>query len=182
MKMVETEAILRELMIASQAGSASEYRRLLEALKIRLDIFFRRRLADPSAAEDLVQEALMTIHVKRDTYDPAQPFTAWAYAIARYKLVDHFRRNRIRAHVPIDEVDFLGEADTGFAAAEARLDVERMMETLPEGQANALRLTKLDELSVAEAAEKSRSGISAIKVNVHRGLKALMARRGDQEN
>lgn len=100
----------------------------------------------------------MTIHVKRDTYDPAQPFTAWAYAIARYKLVDHFRRNRIRAHVPIDEVDFLGEADTGFAAAEARLDVERMMETLPEGQANALRLTKLDELRSPKQRKRAAAG------------------------
>ena len=178
--MIETEAVLRELMIAGQSGGATEYRRLLTALKTRLEIYFRRRLADPAAAEDLVQEALMAIHIKRDTYDPAQPFTAWAYAIARYKLIDHFRRSRLRTYVPLDEAEFLGEIDTGFAAAEARMDVTRLMETLPEGQAQALRLTKVDQLSVAEAAEKSQSGISAIKVGVHRGMKALMAKLGVQ--
>lgn len=181
--MIETETVLRELMIASQAGGAAEYRRLLAALKVRLEVYFRRRLGDVSAVEDLVQEALMAVHVKRDTYDPGQPFTAWAYAIARYKLIDHFRRSRVRQHVPLDdEADFLGGPDAGFAAADARMDLERMMDDLPESQARALRLTKLDELSVAEAAEKSRSGISAIKVSVHRGMKALAARLGMQES
>ena len=179
--MIQSEPVLRELMISSQAGCAADYRRLLEAVKTRLGPYFRRRLADLSAAEDLVQETLMAIHVKRDTYDPSQPFTAWAYAIARYKLIDHYRRHKLRAHVPLDEADFLGEPDAGFVAAEARMDVERMLDALPEGQAN-LRLTKLEELSVAEAAERTRNGSSAIKVNVHRGLKALMARRREQEN
>ena len=43
-------------------------------------------------AEDLVQETLIAIHSRRATYDPGQPFTAWVYGIARYKLIDEFRR------------------------------------------------------------------------------------------
>lgn len=175
----ETEAQLRAWMIASQAGEAPAYRRLLAALQARLEVYYRRRLGDPSSAEDLVQETLMAVHAKRDTYDPDQPFTAWAYAIARYKLIDHYRRYRRHSHAPLeDEAVFMGQTDAGFGAAEARMDVERLLEELPEGQVRALRMTKIEELSVAEAAEASATGASAIKVRVHRGLKTLMTRLG----
>ncbi|WP_417494350.1 sigma-70 family RNA polymerase sigma factor [Maricaulis sp.] len=175
--MIASETELRAMMIASQEGNAPVYRRLLTALRPRLDVFYRRRVSDGSAAEDLVQETLMAMHIKRDTYDPGQPFTAWVYGIARYKLIDYYRRNRKHQSVPLDGLEeFLGEADHGFAAADARMDLGRMMQDLPAAQSRAVQLTKVEELSVAEAAEQTASGISAVKVNVHRGLKTLIAR------
>ncbi|WP_339746520.1 sigma-70 family RNA polymerase sigma factor [uncultured Maricaulis sp.] len=183
--MIASENELRTMMIASQDGDAPAYRHLLTALRPRLEIFYRRRVHDGSAAEDLVQEALMAIHIKRDTFDPGQPFTPWVYGIARYKLLDYYRRHHKHQSVPLDGIaEFIGEADHGFAAADARMDLGRLMQDLPAAQSRAVQLTKLEELSVAEAAEKTQSGTSAVKVNVHRGLKALIAKfqKSEAEN
>ncbi|WP_300544548.1 sigma-70 family RNA polymerase sigma factor [Maricaulis sp.] len=176
------EAQLRSLMVASQAGDAAAYRTLLRDVQQRLTGYFRQRAGDPSAVEDLVQETLMAIHVKRDTYDPGQPLTAWIYAIARYKLVDFYRAHRRRASLPLDdEAQFLAAADPAQGAAMARLDLDRAMAELSAPQAEALRLTKVEGLSVEEAAARSGRGVSAIKVNVHRGLKALRDRFAGRE-
>jgi len=78
-------------MVAALAGDGASYRMLLTALTRHLRGYFSRRL-DPAAAEDAVQECLIAIHTHRATYDSAMPFTAWMYGIARYKLLDEFRR------------------------------------------------------------------------------------------
>ena len=85
-------------MLRSLDGDAAAYRELLGELYARLQTYFGRRLRpDRGQAEDLVQETLMAIHAKRATFQRGLPVTAWAYAIARYKLVDHLRREG-RAH------------------------------------------------------------------------------------
>ena len=113
------ETDLRLLMIDGLAGDAQSYRRLLDHLSRYLRGYFLRRLGnDKSAdAEDLVQETLAGLHQKRATYDPGQPFTAWVHAIARYKMIDHFRRRKIRIHLPIDDVT---EACSSRTAARRR--------------------------------------------------------------
>ena len=78
----------------------------------------------PAAAEDAVQETLIAIHTRRATYDPDLPFTAWVYGIARYKLVDEYRRHKRPATVPLDEAGELFGHDEAEAAI-ARRDVEQ---------------------------------------------------------
>jgi RNA polymerase sigma factor (sigma-70 family) len=98
------EGDLRALMIASLDGDAAAYRVLLETISWRLSLYFQRRLSrDPAEVDDLVQETLMAIHNRRGTYDRSQMFTAWIFAIARYKLVDHFRRSGRKRSVPLDD-------------------------------------------------------------------------------
>src|SRR5580704_999108 len=89
-------------MIAAQAGDGAAQTRLLTALAGRLRAFYARRLGSGDV-EDLVQEALLAIHVKRATFDPRFDFTPWAFAIARYKLVDHFRRTGARPSMPLED-------------------------------------------------------------------------------
>ena|SRR5579862_9829145 len=105
MRQVRTpDADLKALMLASLAGDAAAYRTLLESLERALAAFFRRRLAgDGAEAPDLVQETLIAIHTRRGTYDASQSFTAWAYGIARHKLIDHYRRRGRAATVPLDD-------------------------------------------------------------------------------
>jgi RNA polymerase sigma-70 factor (ECF subfamily) len=173
--MIAAEDDLKALMVRSQDGDAAAYRALLNAVREALAIYFGRRLSDAMAAEDLTQETLMAIHAKRATYDPAQPFTAWAYALARYKLIDHYRRSRIRRTEPLEGAEALFSIDAGFDAAAARMDLDTLMRELPEKQADAIRMTKVEGLSTAEAAARAGASESAIKVSVHRGLKALSA-------
>ncbi|HET6970782.1 MAG TPA: sigma-70 family RNA polymerase sigma factor, partial [Phenylobacterium sp.] len=93
---VDLEPRLNALMRRAQAGEAAAWRELLSELAERLAVYFGRRLSQDHAAdlEDLVQETLLAIHRRRATYDPGQPFTAWAYAVARYKLIDYLRSDK----------------------------------------------------------------------------------------
>jgi RNA polymerase sigma-70 factor (ECF subfamily) len=120
----------------------------------------------------LVQETLIAIHTRRASYDPAQPFTAWLHAVARYKLIDHFRRSGIRRTLPLEEAASV-VADEDTRAAEAARDVEQLLQHLPENKRALIRHVKLDGLSTAEAAAKTGLSESAVKVGVHRSLKAL---------
>lgn len=171
------EAELRALMTASLRGDATAHRTLLGALSGHLRGYYRSRLTragrKAEETEDLVQEALMAVHTQRHTYDPVQPLTPWVYAIARYKLIDYLRRTRgAMTDVPIEDAgEIIAQDDR--AAAESALDLGRLLGRLPEKTRLAIKYVKVDGLSVAEAAVRCGISESAIKINVHRGLKAL---------
>jgi RNA polymerase sigma factor (sigma-70 family) len=162
-------------MIGGLEGDADAHAALLRTLVPMLRSFFGRRLrgADDDV-EDLVQETLMAIHMRRATYDRARPFAAWAYAVARYKMVDHFRRSR--RTVPMEGLEDILVAEGFEDACAARIDIDKLLGGISAKQARAIRDTKVDGLSVAEAAKAGGLSETDVKVSVHRGLKALAAR------
>ena len=171
------EERLKELLLGGLGGDAVAYRLFLGALTGHLRAFLRRRLERlPEEVEDLVQELLLAIHNKRHTYDPAQPLTAWVQAIARYKLIDLLRR-RSRTDVLNDSLDdddeLLSGADND--AAEARFDIAKLLQGLPDRQRLPIMYVKLEGDSVAGTAKRTGMSESAVKVGIHRGLKALAA-------
>ena len=174
---IDSETEFKTLMVASLTGDGAAYHRLLKALTPHLRAYFVRRLNVKAEAEDLVQETLIAIHTKRLSYDTAQPFTVWLHAIARYKLIDHFRKSGVRKTVPLDEADAI-TADCDNEASEASRDVEQLLASLPEAKRALLRQVKIEGLSTAEAAAATGLSESAVKVSVHRSLKALMLRIG----
>ena len=117
----------------------------------------------------------MSIHTRRDSCDPEQFFTHWVNAIARYKLIDYLRRTRASLKdLPIDDADdILGQEDQ--IGIESALDFGRLLKRLPEKMQRAIRCVKIEGLSTSEAATKCGMSESAIKVSVHRGLKAMAA-------
>ncbi len=172
------EANLKALMIAAQTGDAAAYRQLLVALGSHLRAFYRRRLArDPDSVEDLVQETLLAVHNQRHTFEPDEPFTPWVYAIAKYKLVDFLRRNSRRAEtaLPDDDDASLFDERTDEAAV-ARRDVGRLLATLPDRFRLPIQYVKLEGLSVEETALRTGMSAAAVKIGVHRGIKALARR------
>lgn len=177
-----TEQRLRQLFVLALAGDGAAYRQFLKALGAHLRAYFRKRLSQfPDDVEDLVQETMLAIHSHRHTYRPEQPLTAWVHTIARYKLVDLLRsRSRREAlNDPLDdELQLFARSDT--EAADARRDLGRLLAALPERQRRALLMTKVEGASVAEAAAAMGMSEVAVKVSVHRGIKALAARvKGD---
>lgn len=180
--MDSVEVQLKILMLAGLAGDAEAHQRLLSAAAVRLRAYFGRRLGrDAADVEDLVQETLIAIHQRRDSYNPALPFTAWLHAIARYKLIDHYRRSGIRTHVPLDDVVEPAAADD-LGPALAVSDVDRLLAELPEKHRAAIRLTRIQGYSVAEASGMTGQSPSSIKIGVHRGLKKLAMRvRGEHD-
>jgi len=169
------DARLRELFLAGLGGDADAHRAFLREAAAALRAYFRNRLrAAPEDAEDLVQETLIAVHTKRETFDPKYPLTAWLYAIARYRLIDHVRRNKRRGiAVPIENADAALLTSPEHEASDARRDVAQLLELLPEKQRTAIRLIKLEQKSVREAAAITGWSESDLKVSAHRGLKAL---------
>jgi RNA polymerase sigma-70 factor (ECF subfamily) len=170
------ESQLKALMLAGLAGDAVSYRRLLHVVQAQLRSYFRRRIgSDDAALEDLVQETLIAIHTRRGTYDPDRPLTAWLHAIARYKLIDVLRDRRSRPFVPLDdETDFSAIDDSN--ATTARLDIARLLETVPTRTRELIRAVKIEGRSVAEVSASSGLSESAVKVAIHRGLSRMAAR------
>ena len=170
---------LRALMISGLDGEAAAYRTLLDGLSLSLRAYYKGKLVGAgravTEAEDLVQEALIAIHVHRHTYDRSVPLMPWVYAIARYKLIDHLRRTRSSmSNVPIDDAADISAHDDSVDT-ESTLDVDRLLEELPDKMQRSIRYVKLDGLSVAETASRTGMSESAVKVSIHRGLKALAA-------
>lgn len=187
MSLEEFETQLRPVFLAALAGDAAAYRHFLDAIGGRLRGYLRQMLAragrhEPSEAEDVLQEVLLALHLSRHSYDPTSPVTAWAHAIARYKLVDHLRRSgRHAGNLPLDDEAFQLADRSEAASTEARLDLDRAMASLPERTRGLIDRVRLQGASVAEAASAAGMTENAAKVAIHRGLQAMakfLARRG----
>lgn len=177
MNVRSTEPELRSLMIAGLDGDAASHRSLLERLSCQLRAYFKRHLIrihrGPVEAEDLVQETLFAVHTRRHTYDRSQPITPWVYAIARYKFLDYLRRSKATSgDLSLDFIEETSVHDDS-AHVESSLDLEKLLADLPPKMRQAIQHVKLDGLSVSEAAARSGMSESAVKVSIHRGLKAL---------
>ena len=169
------EGQLRAWMIGGLNGDPVDHESLLRALVPLLRAFYRRRISSGhDDIEDMVQETLIAVHTRRATYDRNRAFTAWLFAIARYKMIDQFRRTR--RTVPIDDLDDILVAEGFESSSIARIDINDLLDTLPAKQARAIRATRIEGSSIAEAASTAGISESDVKVSVHRGLKALAAR------
>lgn len=178
------ESNIHPLWLKANTGDERAYARVLGLIAKRLRQFYGRRLqGKPSEVEDLVQETLLALHLKRDTYDTGSPLSAWVFAIARYKLVDMWRKHG-RQDAFNDSLDELDEQDVPVAQARdegAGQDLETLLDSLPIAQKSAIWLTKVEGLSLQEASDKTGVSVAALKVQVHRGLKQLallVTRRG----
>lgn len=170
------EQQLKPLMLMGLAGDTAAQRQLLELCAERLRDYYRRRLPGPEPdVEDLVQETLIAIHQRRASYDVRRPFTVWLHAIARYKLADLLRNRQRRREAQLSNAAWLIESEHEALELGVSYDVERLLDILPDQQREAVRLTKLDGLSVAEAADRTGCSVSNIKVLTHRGIRAMMA-------
>ena len=174
----DTENRLRELLVQGLDGDAAAYHQFLKALSAHLRAYFRKRLFQrPDEVEDLVQETLLAVHNQRQTYQTDQPLTAWVHAIARYKLIDLLRSRATREALtdPLDdELEVFAASDSD--AADAKKDLNKLLASLPDRQRLPIVHVKLEGLSVVEAARLTGMSVSAIKIGVHRGLKALAAK------
>ncbi len=169
------------LMAAAQRGDAAAYRRLLHGLTPLVRSWLRRRGLDHWTCEDLAQDVLMTVHRVRHTYDPARPFAPWLAAIVRRRMIDRLRRDAgARSREVYDPLLIAGipaeETADALEARDAAALLHDALASLPACQREALSLTKVQELSVAEAASRTGRTPGALRVSAHRALRALQAR------
>jgi RNA polymerase sigma-70 factor (ECF subfamily) len=168
-----------DLMRLANAGDASAYQRLLRAVTPVLRAAARRglvRAGQPAdQAEDIVQDILLAVHLKRHTWDSRAAFAPWLFAIARNKLIDALRRRGRRIFVNIDD---FAETIAGEPAAETvpAKDVDVHLGALPPRQRDVLRAIAVDSASIKATAAKLAMSEGAVRVALHRGLATLAAR------
>ncbi len=178
------EARWSELMRAGLDGDAGAYRRLLEELAPMLRAMARRGLARAGLGnadvEDVVQEILLAIHLKRNTWMRDAPLAPWAGAIARHKLIDTLRRRGRRAETPIDDlIDVL--PDTQAAPEKSHTELSRIVGRLDGRERDVVQAISLDGGNIKDTAAKLSISEGAVRVALHRGLKRLSQLYRDAE-
>jgi len=172
-----------EWMTLAQGGDEAVYQQLLISVLPRVRAIVRRRVKDPDHAEDVVQEVLLSVHKSRHTYDPNLKFGPWLHIIAERRTIDYLRKvyRLAEREVLVDEYPetFLANG-TNTVEDEILVfeDLGRLkvaMEHLPLGQREAVKLLKLNKLSLKEASKVSGMTVASLKISMHRALKALRA-------
>ncbi len=165
-------------MAAAQSGDATAYHRLLTEVGAWLKRYYARRLP-PAFVDDAVQDALLAIHQKRHTYDPARPFEPWLAAVARHKWIDRLRALKAAPTQALEED--IAVPDHGDAVTSA-WSLEALLRQIKPAQAEVIRLVKLQGLSIEEASARTGQSMSLVKVNIHRGLGRLQVLAGGQSD
>jgi len=172
----DRDRIWAEWMRAANAGDEIAYRRLLEALAPVLRQVVRRGFAHSGFGncdvEDVVQETLLAIHLKRQTWDEDESITPWVTAIARHKLIDSLRRRGRHVETPIDDFLDVLPAEPATERLSSR-DAERLLAVLSRRQRDVVRAISIEGMSAREAADRFRISEGAVRVALHRGLSAL---------
>lgn len=169
------------LMASAQDGDGRAYETLLREILPLLRAICRARLRDPSDVEDAVQDALLTLHRVRATYDPSRPFRPWVAAIAERRALDRGRgrgRRLARETGLGDAADIAAPQRRDAEANAAAAQLRRAVAELPPAQRTALSLTKIEELPLADAATRSGMTVGALKVATHRAMRTLRRRLG----
>jgi RNA polymerase sigma-70 factor (ECF subfamily) len=164
-------------MKAAQQGDVIAYQKLLEEILPVVRRQVRARLGDGTMVEDVVQNALLSIHRARHTYRSERPFGPWMRAIVRNATIDAFRQQkRLREREAPAEAAALAidpEPMGDRNPSELSPELARALAALPAKQRQAVELIHLYEMSVAEAALRADVSVSALKVRAHRGYRAL---------
>jgi RNA polymerase sigma-70 factor, ECF subfamily len=169
---------LSALMRSARQGDDEAYRRLLGKVAAWLQVVVRRGLVSagrgPAESEDIVQEVLLAVHLKRDSWDGSRPIEPWLRAIARHKLADHLRRRGLHDHVDLDDwsnaLEVAVEVD-----APAAIDSRRLLESLPQRQRTIVQEISIEGRKAADVAARLGMSEGAVRVALHRALKALAA-------
>ncbi len=175
-----TPSVLQDwsaLMARAQDGNRDAYRALLKQIEPYVRSIAVRCFNRPADVEDVVQDVLLTVHAIRNTYDPKRPFGPWLVAIANRRVIDRLRRH---ARQKVREIELSPEHET-FAEGAANLDstisaelaLAGAIEKLPPDQRDAIKMLKLNEMSLKEASNASGRSIAALKVATHRAIKNL---------
>ncbi len=162
------------LLARANDGDGAAFARFLQAVSPTLRAVIRRR-GDGLPAdqhEDVLQEVLLAIHLKRQTWRRDAPVRPWLYALARYKVVDAFRKRGATVTLPIEDfVDVLPEENAAVPLSER--DAEVMLGQIDCRSASLVRAVVLDGRSAEEAGEAVGLSAGAARVALHRAMRRL---------
>lgn len=188
LSVLDREQEWAEWLRGANAGDTQAYHRFLVAVTPHVRALARRRCASYGAsasdAEDVVQDVLLAVHLKRGTWDEGRPIGPWLSAIVRNRLIDHLRRRGRRIDVPVEDVMAVLVAPEETDAGDDRHDVEALLERLKDPQRDIVRSISLEGAGIRETAARLKMSEGAVRVALHRALKLLATfyRSGERED
>ena len=147
---------------------------------------YRSGLSNPMA-DDLFQETFLRVHRSARRYDQRYAFSTWIYSIANNLVRSHWRKQKVRRVMgslfrrktdsaepeAIDPVDSAADPEQRTCARERLRLVEQALQDLPEGPRRALMLTRIEGMSLEQAARVLSVPLGTVKTWVRRGRLAL---------
>lgn len=167
------------LMQAALDGDSGAYDRFLRAVTpvLRGVVLARGRAQfGASGCEDILQEVLLAIHLKRQTWRRDDPIRPWLYAITRHKVIDAFRARGRAITLPVEDFHEILAAPADPDPLAER-DRERMLSLLDPRAADLVRGIGVAGDSISETAGRLGMTEGAVRVALHRALKKLGALR-----
>lgn len=169
--------LLCQVALGDDDAFSSFYRRHLNAVVA----FFMRRVEDRELAFDLSAETFAAVVVSAGTYQGEAPVVAWLFGIARNKLRESLRRDRVadaaRQRLGMEPivVDDAALQRVEELADSGRSTLARALEELPEATRTALIARLVEERDYGEIAARLRCSEQVVRQRVHRGLEQLRA-------
>jgi RNA polymerase sigma factor (sigma-70 family) len=166
------------LLAEANAGDSRAYATFLRTITPVLRGIVRAKAGGLGEAlcEDVLQEVLLAVHLKRHTWQVDAPVRPWLYAIARYKVVDAFRARGGKVEVPIEDFDEVLAAEAGPDPTEAA-DMVKMIGLLDDRSGRLVRMIGIEGATTAEAGQALSMTEGAVRVALHRAFKTLAALR-----
>lgn len=168
----DRETSLKKLMLSSMDGDQEAYKLFLKEMSLLVKAYLSKRCAHLGSdrIDDLIQEVLMAIHLKRSTYRTDLPVLPWIFTITRHKLIDEVRS--INRKTKNDLQEYMEESFT-TSQLEDQEEVELALAGLTQKQREMLFMAKVEEVPLSEIAEKFKMSLSAVKVSIHRAIKSV---------
>jgi RNA polymerase sigma-70 factor, ECF subfamily len=165
----DREKVLKELMMASLDGDQTSYQKFLRSVSEIVKGYLKKRChyISEDRIEDLVQEVLLSVHLKRSSYRTDLAFLPWLFTITRHKLIDDVRaeKRKEKLSMAFEAVDNSGNAEL--------IELDLLAFGITEKQKEILYLAKVEEFPLQDIADQLHMGLSSVKVNIHRALKTL---------
>ncbi|OYU38471.1 MAG: sigD protein [Pseudorhodobacter sp. PARRP1] len=176
--MQRTEDPLATLLSAANAGDRQAYARFLHAVTpiVRGIVRARGGRFPPDQHEDIVQDVLLGLHLKRHTWDEAHPLRPWLYAITRYKVIDAYRKRGVAVHVPIEDYSDVLPAEAQadpLTLRDDRAEVDQLLAQLDPRAAEVVRAVALRDEPQAEVSARLQISPANLRVTLHRALKRM---------
>lgn len=161
---------LAKLLIRAQNGDRDAYKDFLSEITIILRNFLMKKLENPEAAEDVLQEALIAIHKGRYSYLQGRPIKPWIFAICEHRLIDYIRKNQRQERLEKAIIQETHVAYTGSPFVDLVMDA---LSQLPFKQRSIIEKMKLQGLTVKEVAAEIGMSESGVKTTAFRGYEAI---------
>lgn len=171
---LQQDKLWETLLARANDGDGAAFARFLGAVTPTLRAVIRRRgeALPADQHEDILQDVLLAIHLKRQTWRRDAPVRPWLYALARYKVVDAFRKRGASINLPIEDfADVLPEENAATPLSTRDADV--MLGLIDARSASLVRAVALDGKSAEEAGETVGLTAAAARVALHRAMRRL---------